>query len=278
MPPELLDGASQHYDLHRKRLMLSALLRRREPHLRPRLSARPDRVPAAARADGRGRGAARRADPAPAPHEPRQLCRRRDHDALRALPRGGRDAPLRHRPALRRVRRQRRAGRAPADHARPHRRARHALLHAAGRRGRQHLQALRRREPSPSRASAAPARAGTCTRAFQTPGRVVTQIVETPDGQRFFTIAPHRRARRSGSTRARTASSPSASAATSNMPRGIAYADGLDLAKPWSPRSAPPARSARASAARSAPPRRPGGRWRSTRTRKTISPFPFLPG
>ena len=27
MPPELLDGASQHYDLHRKRLMLSALLR-----------------------------------------------------------------------------------------------------------------------------------------------------------------------------------------------------------------------------------------------------------
>ena len=27
MPPETLDGASQHYDLHRKRLMLSALLR-----------------------------------------------------------------------------------------------------------------------------------------------------------------------------------------------------------------------------------------------------------
>ena len=54
----------------------------REPHLRPRLPARPDRVPAAARRDGRGRRAARRADPAPAPHEPRQLCRRRDHDAL----------------------------------------------------------------------------------------------------------------------------------------------------------------------------------------------------
>jgi predicted transcriptional regulator len=35
---------------------------------------------------------------------------------------------------------------------------------------------------------------GTCPRwnlhaAFQTPGRVATQIVETPDGQRFFTIA-----------------------------------------------------------------------------------------
>ena len=27
MPPELLDGASQHYDFHRKRLMLSSLLR-----------------------------------------------------------------------------------------------------------------------------------------------------------------------------------------------------------------------------------------------------------
>src|SRR6185436_11335057 len=27
VPPELLDGASQHYDLHRKRLLLSALLR-----------------------------------------------------------------------------------------------------------------------------------------------------------------------------------------------------------------------------------------------------------
>ena len=39
-------AASQHYDLHRKRLMLSALLRPGEPHLRARLSARLDRVPA----------------------------------------------------------------------------------------------------------------------------------------------------------------------------------------------------------------------------------------
>ena len=35
----------------------------REPHLRPRLPARSGRVPAAARADGRGRGAARRSRP-----------------------------------------------------------------------------------------------------------------------------------------------------------------------------------------------------------------------
>ena len=73
VPPELLDGASQHYDLHRKRLMLSALLRPESRTFGARLPARPGRVPADARADGRGRRAARRADPPAAPHEPRQL-------------------------------------------------------------------------------------------------------------------------------------------------------------------------------------------------------------
>ena len=78
MPPEMLDGASQHYDLHRKRLLLSALLRPESRtfalayqlalfEFRPLLEQH-----------GRGRRAARRADPPSAPHEPRQLRRRRD--------------------------------------------------------------------------------------------------------------------------------------------------------------------------------------------------------
>ena len=71
-------AASQHYDLHRKRLMLSALLRARKPHLRARLPARPDRVPADVLAQMVDAArAARRADRRAAPHEPRQLCGRR---------------------------------------------------------------------------------------------------------------------------------------------------------------------------------------------------------
>ena len=50
------------------------------------------------------------------------------------------------RPAVRRIWRQCRAGRAPLHHAQPAGRARRALLHAPGRSGRQHLQALCRRE------------------------------------------------------------------------------------------------------------------------------------
>ena len=41
----------------------------------------------------------------------------------------------------------------------------------------------------PSRGSAGPVRAGGCTAPFARPGRIVTQIIETPDGGRWFTLA-----------------------------------------------------------------------------------------
>ena len=94
---------------------------------------------------------------------------------------------------------------------------------------------------------------GTCPRwnlhgAFQTPGRVVTQIVETPDGQRFFTIG------RTVERAVRLDPGEDSQLAIGlgcdlNMRRGLVYARGLDLAAPRSPRSAPPAASVPAPAA-----------------------------
>ena len=60
------------------------------------------------------------------------------------------------------------------------------LLHAPGRPGRAISSAARARI-SPSRASA-PAR-WNLHAAFQAAGQVVTQLIETPDGQRYFTVA-----------------------------------------------------------------------------------------
>jgi transcriptional regulator with XRE-family HTH domain len=127
VPPETLDAASQHYDYHRKRLMLSELLRPESRtfavayqlalfEFRPLLARMLD---AAAPPDA--------PKPPHAAHEPGQLCGRRDHHALCRFPRRGRASSLRPRPALRRVRGERRAGRPPADHARPLGRARHSL-------------------------------------------------------------------------------------------------------------------------------------------------------
>jgi hypothetical protein len=123
---------------------------------------------------------------------------------------------------------------------------------------------------------------GTCPRwnlhmAFQTPGRVVTQIVETPDGQRFFTI---------GRTVQRSVrldpgeDSPLAVGLGCDVghARRIGYAEGLDLASPRvtaigpactiCPRVRCPQRAA--------PPA--GMTLTVSETRKTISPFPFLGG
>jgi len=123
---------------------------------------------------------------------------------------------------------------------------------------------------------------GTCPRwnlhsAFQTPGRVVTQIVETPDGQRFFTIG--RTVERSVRLDPREDSQLAIGLGCDvrHAPR-IAYAAGLDLADPYvtpigpacliCPRMRCPQRAAA-----------PAGRTLSVvETRKTISPFPFLGG
>ena len=149
VPQTELGNASQHYDADRAR---SSCCRRccgaENRHVRARLPARAARV----RAGASSAWSPKRAPPddgiaAAAPHELRQLRGRRDHDAVRPVPRAPREE---HRYAIDRlcgaVRRQRRAGRPPPHDARPARRARRALLHAAGRSGGEHLEALCRRE------------------------------------------------------------------------------------------------------------------------------------
>lgn len=123
---------------------------------------------------------------------------------------------------------------------------------------------------------------GTCPRwnlhsAFQTPGRAVTQIVETPDGQRFFTIS--RTVERNVRLDPREDSQLAIGLGCDlkHAPR-LRYADGLDLADPvitpigpactLCPRIRCPQRAAA-----------PSGRTLTvSEHRKTISPFPFLGG
>lgn len=123
---------------------------------------------------------------------------------------------------------------------------------------------------------------GTCPRwnlhsAFQTPGRIVTQIVETPDGQRFFTVG--RTVERSVrlDPREQSALAIGLGCDLRHAPR-IAYADGLDRAAPM----VTPIGPACAICPRVRCPQRaapPAGRTLTlVESRKTISPFPFLGG
>jgi predicted transcriptional regulator/DNA-binding XRE family transcriptional regulator len=123
---------------------------------------------------------------------------------------------------------------------------------------------------------------GTCPRwnlhgAFQTPGRTITQIVETPDGQRFFTLARtvERSVRLDAGADSELAIGLGCDLAHAQR---LAYADGLDLASPRitpigpactiCPRIRCPQRAAA-----------PVGMTLTVQeTRKTISPFPFLGG
>ena len=121
---------------------------------------------------------------------------------------------------------------------------------------------------------------GTCPRwnlhaAFQTPGRVATQIVETPDGARFFTLA--RTVDRAVRLDPRESSQLAIGLGCDvrHAPR-IIYADGHDLAKPLvtpigpacalCPRQRCPQRAAAPA----------GHRLAVVETQKTISPYPFL--
>jgi predicted transcriptional regulator/transcriptional regulator with XRE-family HTH domain len=123
---------------------------------------------------------------------------------------------------------------------------------------------------------------GTCPRwnlhaAFQTPGRVATQIVETPDGARFFTIS--RTVERAVRLDPRESSQLAIGLGCDvrHAPK-IVYADGLDLAKP----SVTPIGPACTICPRIRCPQRaaaPAGRTLAVReTEKTISPYPFLGG
>jgi len=123
---------------------------------------------------------------------------------------------------------------------------------------------------------------GTCPRwnlhaAFETPGRTLTQIVETPDGQRFFTLSRTvpRAIRLEGGEGGQLAIG--LGCALKHAGR-IGAADGLDLAEP----RIMPIGPACAICPRARCPQRataPAGRTLTVEVgRKTISPYPFLGG
>jgi hypothetical protein len=121
---------------------------------------------------------------------------------------------------------------------------------------------------------------GTCPRwnlhaAFQTPGRVATQIVETPDGQSYFTISrtverPIRLDPRESSQLAIGLGCDLKHASK------IVYADGLDLTRPY----VTPIGPACALCPRQKCPQRaaaPAGRTLAlSELQKTVSPYPFF--
>ena len=122
---------------------------------------------------------------------------------------------------------------------------------------------------------------GTCPRwhlhaAFQTPGQTIRQLIETPDGQRFFTISRtiERPIRPDIRDDALLAIGLGCDAKHAHR---IAYADGLDLATT----PATPVGPACAICPRLQCPYRataPAGRMLAVEeNRKTISPYPFVP-
>jgi predicted transcriptional regulator/DNA-binding XRE family transcriptional regulator len=276
VPPEVLDGASQHYDLHRKRLLLSALLR---PESRTFALAyqlaliefRPlfeRMVTGAAPPDAPTRKllhmslANYAAGAVMMPYAPFLAAaeqHRYDLDRLCALF-GASVEQVAHR------------------------------LTTLGRTGAKGVPFFMLRVDAAGNISKRFAGeafpfsryGGTCPRwnlhsAFQTPGRVVTQLVETPDGQRFFTLS------RTVSRAVRLDSredSPLAIGLGCDLkyaPR-LAYADGLDLAAP----QVMPIGPACAICPRIRCPQRaaaPAGRTLTVEVdRKTVSPYPFLGG
>ncbi len=276
VPPELLDGASQHYDLHRKRLMLSALLRPESRtfglayqlalvEFRPLLE---KMVEAAA--------------PPDAP------TRRLLHMSLANYAAGAIMMP--YAPFLEAAEMHRYdIDRLCASFGASVEQVAHRLT-TLGRNNARGIPFFMLRVDAAGNVSKRFAGesfpfsrfGGTCPRwnlhsAFQTPGRVVTQIVETPDGQRFFTIA--RTVTRSVRLDPREDSQLAIGLGcdVKYAPR-IGYADGLALADPYvtaigpacaiCPRIRCPQRAA--------PPA--GMTLTVSETRKTISPFPFLGG
>ena len=274
VPAELLDSASQHYDPHRKRLMLSALLRSESRtfalayqlalmELRPLLaqlvaSASPPDEPSARLLHMSLANYAAAAIMMPyAPFRDAAEANRYDVDALCAAF-GASVEQVAHR------------------------------LTTLGRKDARGIPFFMLRVDAAGNVSKRFAGesfpfsrfGGTCPRwnlhsAFQTPGRVVTQIVETPDGQRFFTIARtvERSVRLHPSEGSQLAIGLGCDVAHAGR---IAYADGLDLAEPRvtpigpacmiCPRQRCPQRAAA-----------PAGRTlKVNETRKTISPFPFV--
>jgi predicted transcriptional regulator/DNA-binding XRE family transcriptional regulator len=276
VPPETLDGASQHYDLHRKRLMLSTLLRTESRtfglayqlaliEFRPLLERM---VEAAAPPD------------APARHLLHMSLANYAAGAIMMPYADFLEAAERHRYAIDRLCAQFGASVEQVAHR----------LTTLGRNGARGIPFFMLRVDAAGNISKRFAGdafpfsrfGGTCPRwnlhsAFQTPGRVVTQIVETPDGQRFFTIG--RTVERSVRLDPREDSQLAVGLGCDvKHAARIGYADGLDLNDPYvtpigpacmiCPRVRCPQRAAA-----------PAGRTLTVHeSRKTISPFPFLGG
>jgi predicted transcriptional regulator/DNA-binding XRE family transcriptional regulator len=276
MPPETLDGASQHYDLHRKRLMLSALLRPESRtfalayqlaliEFRPLIE---KMIEAAA--------------PPDAP------TRRLLHMSLANYAAGAIMMPYApflaaaetHRYDIDRLCAQFGASVEQVAH-------RLTTLDRSGARGIPFFMLRVDAAGNVSKRFAGDAFpfsrfGGTCPRwnlhsAFQTPGRVVTQIVETPDGQRFFTIGRtvERSVRLDPKEDSQLAVGLGCDVAHASR---IGYASGLDLGQP----QVTPIGPACAICPRVRCPQRaaaPAGMTLTVNeTRKTISPFPFLGG
>lgn len=276
VPPETLDGASQHYDLHRKRLMLSALLRPESRtfglayqlalvEFRPLIE---KMIEAAAPPD------------APTRHLLHMSLANYAAAAIMMPYAPFLEAAERH---LYDIDRLCAAFGASVEQV-AHR------LTTLGRNGARGIPFFMLRVDAAGNISKRFAGeafpfsrfGGTCPRwnlhsAFQTPGRVVTQIVETPDGQRFFTIGRtvERSVRLDPTEDSQLAIGLGCD--VRHAPR-LAYAAGLDLAEP----RITPIGPACAICPRVRCPQRaaaPAGMTLSVNeTRKTISPFPFLGG
>jgi predicted transcriptional regulator/transcriptional regulator with XRE-family HTH domain len=274
VPPELLDLASQHYDYHRKRLMLSALLR----------------------AESRTFGVAyqlalvefgpllkRMIETAAPPDTP---TRRLLHMSLANYAAGAIMMPYEtflraaetHRYDVDRLCAQFGASVEQVSHR----------LTTLGRPGARGIPFFMLRVDAAGNISKRFAGesfpfsrfGGTCPRwnlhaVFQTPGRVATQLVETPDGQLFFTIG--RTVDRAVRLDPRESSQLAVGLGCDvRYAPKIVYSDGIDLAKPYvtpigpactiCPRVRCPQRAAA-----------PAGRTLAVNeTQKTISPYPFV--
>ena len=274
VPPELLDFASQHYDIHRKRLMLSSLLRPESRNFaaayqlalfefRPLLT--------------------RMLDTAAAPDAP---TRRLLHMSLANYAAGAITMPYdRFLAAAEKGRYD--VDRLCAEFGSSVEQVSHRLttLGRAGARGVPFFMLRVDAAGNISKRFAGEAFpfsrfGGTCPRwnlhaAFQTPGRVATQIVETPDGARFFTIS--RTVDRAVRLDPRESSQLAIGLGCEVRHAGrLIYADGQDLARPLvtpigpacsiCPRVRCPQRAAA-----------PAGRTLAVNElQKTISPYPFV--
>jgi predicted transcriptional regulator/DNA-binding XRE family transcriptional regulator len=274
VPPDLLDFASQHYDLHRKRLMLSSLLRPESRtfgvayqlalfEFRPRLS--------------------RMLDAAAPPDMP---TRRLLHMSFANYAAGAIMMPYDRFLVAAEAQRYD-VDRLCAEFGASVEQVSHRLT-TLGRAGARGIPFFMLRVDAAGNISKRFAGesfpfsrfGGTCPRwnlhaAFQMPGRVATQLVETPDGERFFTIS--RTVERAVRLDPRESSQLAIGlGCDAKHAARIVYADGLDLVRPLvtpigpactiCPRVRCPQRAAA-----------PAGRTLAVNeSQKTISPYPFL--